>query len=38
MGNVKKIILSEDYAKGIDSKNIEVVLVGQYLNFEYISN
>jgi Fe2+ or Zn2+ uptake regulation protein len=37
MGNVKKIILIEDYAKGIDSKNIEVVLVGQYLNFEYIS-
>ena len=36
-GNVKKIILIEDYAKGIDSKNIEVVLVGQYLNFEYIS-
>ena len=23
--------------QGIDSKNIEVVLVGQYLNFEYIS-
>lgn len=37
MGNVKQIILIEDYAKGIDSKNIEVVLVGQYLNFEYIS-
>ena len=37
MGNVKKIILIEDYAKGIDSNNIEVVLVGQYLNFEYIS-
>ena len=37
MGNVKKIILIEDYAKGIDSKNIEVILVGQYLNFEYIS-
>ena len=37
MGNVKQIILIEDYAKGIDSRNIEVVLVGQYLNFEYIS-
>ena len=35
MGNVKKIILIEDYAKGIDSNNIEVVLVGQSLNFEY---
>ena len=36
-GNVKKIILIEDYAKEIDSKKILVVLVGQYLNFEYIS-
>ena len=37
IGEVKKIMILGDYAKGIDSKNIEVVLVGQYLNFEYIS-
>ena len=38
MGNVKKIILVGQYAKGIDSGNIEVFLVGKNLNTEYISN
>ncbi|MEL0008721.1 MAG: ArsR family transcriptional regulator [Flammeovirgaceae bacterium] len=37
MGNVKQIALIGDYAKGIDSGNIEVFLVGEDLNFEYIS-
>lgn len=37
MGNVEKILIIGDYAKGIDSGNIEVVLVGQNLNFDYIS-
>jgi len=38
MGNVKKIILVGQYAKGIDSGNIEVFLVGKNLNMDYISN
>ncbi len=38
MGSVKKIILVGQYAKGIDSGNIEVFLVGKNLNTEYISN
>ena len=38
MGNVKSIILTGDYAKGIDSGDIEVFLVGKNLNTEYISN
>lgn len=37
MGNVEKIILIEDYAKGHDSGNIEVVLMGENLNFNYIN-
>ena len=37
MGNVMQIILIEDYAKGIDSGNIEILLIGKGLNFEYIS-
>ena len=37
MGDVEKIIIIGDYAKGIDSGNIEVVLVGINLNFTYIS-
>jgi hypothetical protein len=38
MGNVKSIILTGDYAKGIDSGDIEIFLVGKNLNTEYISN
>jgi len=37
MGNVQSIALVGDYAKGIDSGNIEVFLVGEDLNFNYIS-
>ena len=37
MGNVEQIILIEDYAKGHDSGNIEVVLIGENLNFNYIN-
>lgn len=38
MGNVEQIILIGDYAIGNDSGNIEVILVGQKLNNEYISS
>jgi len=37
MGNVHHILLINDYAKGIDSGNIEVFLIGKDLNFNYIS-
>lgn len=37
MGNVQKIILIGDYAEGIDSGKIEVFLIGEQLNFNYIS-
>lgn len=37
MGNVEKILIIGDYAQGIDSGLIEVVLVGKGLNFQYIS-
>jgi len=37
MGSVEKILLIGEYAKGIDSGNIEIILVGENLNFEYIS-
>ena len=37
MGNVQKIILVGDYAKGNDSGNIEVFLIGNDLNMGYIS-
>jgi len=37
MGNVQIIALVGDYAMGIDSGNIEVFLVGEGLNFNYIS-
>ena len=37
MGNIEKIIITGDYAKGIDSGNIEIILVGRDLNFNYIS-
>ena len=36
MGNVESIAIVGDYAKGIDSGNIEVFLVGENLNFDYI--
>ena len=37
MGDVEKIILVGDYAKGNDSGLIEVFLIGNKLNMEYIS-
>lgn len=38
IGNVEKIILIGDYAKGVDTGNIEVVLTGRDLDLDYISN
>lgn len=38
MGNVKQIILVGDYAKGNDTGKIEVFLIGDQLNMNYISN
>ncbi len=37
MGNVEEIILVGDYAKGIDSGKIEVFLIGNNLDMEYIT-
>ena len=37
MGDVDKIILIGDYAKGNDSGLIEVFLIGQGLNMDYIA-
>jgi len=37
MGDVDQIILIGDYAKGNDSGLIEVFLIGQGLNMEYIA-
>ncbi len=36
MGNVERIVIIGDYANGIDSGIIEVVLVGELLNVNYI--
>lgn len=36
MGEVKKIIVIGDYANGIDTGTIEVIVVGDELNTEYI--
>jgi len=38
MGEVKKIIVIGDYANGIDSGTIQVVVIGKELNTEYIKN
>ena len=37
MGHVQEIILVGDYAKGIDSGKIEVFLIGNSLDMEYIA-
>ena len=37
MGHVKEIILVGDYAKGIDSGKIEVFLIGNSLDMDYIA-
>lgn len=38
MGEVEKIILTGDYANGIDSGIIQVTLVGKDLNKKYVEN
>lgn len=38
MGKIKKIILVGDYANGVDSGIIEIFLVGENLDMDYISN
>lgn len=38
MGDVKKIILIGDYANGLDTGTIEVVVVGDMLNDDYLNN
>ena len=38
MGDVEQIILMGDYAKGIDSGKIEIIIVGQDLNTSYVKN
>lgn len=37
MGEVQRVYIVGDYAKGIDSGKIEVVLVGNQLNADYIA-
>ena len=37
MGDVDQILITGDYAKGIDSGNIEVVIVGNQINFKYLA-
>jgi hypothetical protein len=36
IGDVKKIIILGDYAKGIDSGLIEILIVGNNINKEYL--
>ena len=36
MGPVQKILLVGDYAQGLDSGTVDVVLIGNQLNTEYI--
>jgi len=38
MGEVEQIVLIGDYAKGIDSGKIEIIVVGQNLNTSYVKN
>jgi len=37
IGSVQQIVLVGDYAKGVDSGSIEVFLVGEALNTEYVT-
>ncbi|MBI1300686.1 MAG: ArsR family transcriptional regulator [Alphaproteobacteria bacterium] len=37
LGNVKKAIILGDYAQGIDSGTIELLLIGKDINFEYLA-
>ena len=36
MGQVERVVIIGDYAKGIDSGTIQVILVGSDLNADYI--
>ena len=38
MGEVEKIVLIGDYAKGLDTGIIDIVLLGKNLNTEYIDS
>ena len=38
IGEIKKIILLGDYAKGIDSGTIEVLIVGKNISEDYLNN
>ena len=38
MGEVEQIILIGNYAKGIDSGKIEIIIVGQDLNTSYVQS
>ena len=37
MGDVEHILIAGDYAEGIDSGNIEIIIVGNDINYKYIS-
>lgn len=36
LGNVQKAIILGDYAQGIDSGTIELLLIGKDINFDYL--
>ena len=36
IGEVKKIMILGDYAKGIDSRHIEILIVGENINNDYL--
>ena len=38
IGDVSEIALSGDYAKGIDSGNIEIIINGSKVNNDYLEN
>ena len=38
IGDVDKIALTGEYAKGIDSGNIEIIINGSIVNNEYLEN
>ena len=38
IGDVSKIVLIGDYARGVDSGSIEIFIIGDQLNTDYISN
>tara|TARA_B100000963_G_scaffold107153_1_gene93151 strand:- start:5984 stop:6493 length:510 start_codon:yes stop_codon:yes gene_type:complete len=38
MGSVKEIYLLGDYARGVDADQIDILIMGPVLNFEYISD